>query len=73
MMKEFDFSKMPIADIINEILVDSTKKGASDIHFDPYEDFLLIRIRIDGILMDYAKVPNQYRDYLITRIKTIAK
>ena len=73
MMKTFDFAKMPIVDIINEILVDSAKKGASDIHFDPYEDHLLIRIRIDGVLMDYATVPEAYRDYLITRIKTISK
>ena len=73
MMKTFDFAKVPIVDIINEILVDSSKKGASDIHFDPYEDHLLIRIRIDGVLMDYATVPEAYRDYLVTRIKTIAK
>lgn len=73
MMKTFDFAKMPIVDIINEILVDSSKRRASDIHFDPYEDHLLIRIRIDGVLMDYATVPDTYRDYLITRIKTIAK
>ena len=73
MLKTFDFTKIPIVDIINEILVDSSKKGASDIHFDPYEEYLLIRIRIDGILIDYAKVPNDYRDYLITRIKTISR
>ncbi len=72
-MKTFDFAKVPIVDIINEILVDASKRGASDIHFDPYEDHLLIRIRIDGVLMDYASVPDAYRDYLITRIKTIAK
>ncbi len=73
MMRTFDFAKVPIADIINDILVDSSKRGASDIHFDPYEDHLLIRIRIDGLLMDYATVPEEYRDYLITRIKTISK
>ena len=73
MMKTFDFAKMPIVDIINEILVDSSKRGASDIHFDPYEDHLLIRVRIDGVLMDYASVPDAYRDYLVTRIKTISK
>ena len=73
MMRTFDFAKVPIVDIINDILVDSSKKGASDIHFDPYEDHLLIRIRIDGLLMDYATVPEEYRDYLITRIKTISK
>ena len=73
MMRTFEFAKVPIVDIINDILVDASKKGASDIHFDPYEDHLLIRIRIDGLLMDYASVPEEYRDYLITRIKTIAK
>ena len=73
MLRTFDFAKVPIVDIINDILVDSSKKGASDIHFDPYEDHLLIRIRIDGILIDYAKVPEAYRDYLVTRIKTISK
>ncbi len=73
MIRTFDFAKMPIVDVINEILVDSTKRNASDIHFDPYEEYLLIRIRIDGILMDYAKVPNEYRDYLTTRIKTISR
>lgn len=73
MIRTFDFAKMPIVDIINEILVDAKKRGASDIHFDPYEDHLLIRIRIDGILLDYAKVPEAYRDYLVTRVKTIAK
>lgn len=73
MMRTFDFAKVPIADIINDILVDSSKRGASDIHFDPYEDHLLIRIRIDGLLMDYATVPDAYRDYLTTRVKTIAK
>ena len=73
MLRTFDFAKVPIVDIINDILVDSSKKGASDIHFDPYEDHLLIRIRIDGVLIDYAKVPEAYRDYLVTRIKTISK
>ena len=73
MMRTFEFAKVPIVDIINDILVDASRKGASDIHFDPYEDHLLIRIRIDGLLMDYASVPEEYRDYLITRIKTIAK
>ena len=73
MIRTFDFAKVPIADIINDILVDSTKRGASDIHFDPYEDHLLIRIRIDGVLMDYATVPEDYRDYLTTRVKTISK
>ena len=73
MLKKFDFENTPIVDIVNDILADAAKRGASDIHFDPFEDYLLIRIRIDGDLYDYTKVPNNIRDYLLTRVKTIAK
>ncbi|MBR2840544.1 MAG: type II/IV secretion system protein [Bacilli bacterium] len=73
MIRTFDFQKVPIVDIVNDILVDATKRGASDIHFDPYTDHLLIRIRVDGVLYDYANVPLNMRDYLITRVKTIAR
>ena len=73
MIRTFDFQKMPIVDVVNEILVDASKRGASDIHFDPREGHMLIRIRVDGQLMDYAEVPNETKDYLITRIKTISK
>ena len=73
MIRTFDYVKVPIVDIVNEILVDASKRGASDIHFDPREKNMIIRIRIDGILMDYAEVPNNIRDYLTTRVKTIAK
>ena len=73
MIRTFDFHKTPIVDILNEILVDASKRRASDIHFDPHEDHLLIRIRVDGILYDYAKVPKNVKDYLITRVKTVAR
>lgn len=73
MLRTFDYQKTPIVDILNEILVDASKRGASDIHFDPQVDHLLIRIRIDGILHDYADVPKEIKDYLITRIKTISR
>ncbi len=73
MIRTFDYVKMPVVDIVNEILVDASKRGASDIHLDPREENMVIRIRIDGVLMDYAEVPNNMRDYLTTRIKTIAK
>lgn len=73
MLRQFNFQTTPIVDIVNDILVDSARRGASDIHFDPYVDHLLIRIRIDGVLVEYASVPNASRDYLITRIKTISK
>ena len=72
MLKKFDFDKMPIVEVVNEILVDASNKGASDIHFDPHENFMKIRIRIDGALSDYAEVPNSIKKNLVTRMKIIA-
>ena len=71
-MKEFDFEKTPIVDIANEILLDGVKRNASDIHFDPYRDHLAIRMRVDGVLYDYAIVPQEYKRNMISRIKMIA-
>lgn len=72
MLKTFDFEKMPIVEIVNEILVDSSKRGASDIHFDPQENFMKVRIRIDGELHDYCEVPNAVKKNLTTRVKIIS-
>ena len=72
MLKEFDYDKMPVVEVVNEILVDASKRGASDIHFDPHEEFMKIRIRIDGSLIDYSEVPNSIKKNLITRIKIIS-
>lgn len=72
MLRKFDYDKMPIVEIVNEILIDSSKRGASDIHFDPLEEYMKIRIRIDGALVDYAEVPNAVKKNLITRIKIIS-
>lgn len=72
MIRVFDYQKMPIVDIVNEILYDSAKRGASDIHFDPRDHFLKIRIRIDGALQDYTDVPEEFQKNLTTRVKIIA-
>ncbi len=72
MIKVFDFEKMPVVEIVNEILVDASKRGASDIHFDPLEEYMKVRIRIDGGLIDYASIPNSIKKNLITRIKIIS-
>lgn len=72
MLKTFDFEKMPIVEIVNEILVDASKRGASDIHFDPLEKYMKARIRVDGALQDYAEIPNAVKKNLTTRIKIIA-
>lgn len=72
MLKTFDFEKTPVVELVNEILVDSTKRGASDIHFDPQENFLKARIRIDGELIDYTEIPNTIAKNLVTRVKIIS-
>jgi len=72
MLREFDYENLPIVEIVNEIIIDAIKKGASDVHFDPYENKLKVRIRIDGELEDYAIVPNALKKSVTQRIKIIA-
>lgn len=72
MLKKIDFEKLPVVEVVNDILVDSAKRGASDIHFDPLEDHMKVRIRVDGDLIDYAEVPNDIKKNLVTRIKIIS-
>ena len=72
MFREFDYDNKPVVDIVNEIIEDSIKKGASDIHFDPDEKCINVRIRIDGELHDYCRVPDSVRKNLSTRIKIIS-
>lgn len=68
----FNYEETPITDIVNAVILDAIKKGASDIHFDPGEDGLKIRIRIDGTLFDYSLVPVYVQKNMTTRIKIIA-
>ncbi len=72
MFREFDYDNKPIVDIVNDMIIDAVKSGGSDIHFDPTENDLVVRIRIDGALLDYAKVPATVKKNLITRIKIIS-
>ncbi len=68
----FDYDNTPIVDIVNDMIVDAVKRGASDIHFDPYGEGIHIRIRIDGDLHDYTTVPLTMKKNMITRVKIIA-
>jgi len=67
-----DFNNTPVVDIVNNIIYTSAKAGASDIHFDHSDKYLKVRIRIDGILNDYADIPNEVKNNVITRIKIIS-
>lgn len=72
-MIEYDFVNTPIVDIVNRIIIYASQHKASDIHFDPREDCMMIRMRMDGRLKDHSKVPKMYEKNLTTRVKLISK
>src|SRR6201988_1593975 len=63
----------PIIKLVNLILTDAVKRGASDIHIEPYEKEIRVRLRIDGILQTVMNPPMRLRDAIISRIKIMAK
>ena len=71
-LKELDFVNTPVVDVVNGIINEAVTMGASDIHFDPTEDELRVRIRIDGILDDYAMIPSSVRQNVVTRVKILS-
>lgn len=71
-MVEYNLTKTPIVDIVNQIILYAAQHQASDIHFDPREDALMVRMRIDGDLQNHSLIPKAYERNLITRIKLVA-
>ncbi|MBA3512891.1 MAG: type IV-A pilus assembly ATPase PilB [Pyrinomonadaceae bacterium] len=63
----------PVVRLVNVLLVDALRRGASDIHIEPYEKELRIRFRIDGVLYDVMHPPLKLRDALISRVKIMSK
>lgn len=71
-MINYDVVNIPIVDLVNKIILAAVKGRASDIHYDPIEDGLKIRFRIDGDLKDHTLIPKELERNLITRIKLIS-
>lgn len=71
-MVEYDVVNVPIVDIVNQIILFASKNRASDIHMDPRENDLLVRMRIDGELKNHSIFPKIYERNIITRIKLIS-
>ena len=71
-MVEYDYKNDEIANIANNMIIYAVSKRASDIHFDPCEEGLKVRLRIDGVLQDHTIVPIQYQKNLTTRLKLIS-
>jgi type IV pilus assembly protein PilB len=71
-MVSFDFTKTPVTQIADYIIIAASKHNTSDIHFDPREDGMMVRFRIDGDCQDYTFVPKAYEKNLTTRLKLLA-
>lgn len=63
----------PVVRFVNKILLDAIKKGASDIHFEPYEKSYRVRLRIDGVLREVARPPVAMSPKLSARIKVMSR
>ncbi len=63
----------PIVKLVNMVLTDAVKRGASDIHIEPYEKEFRVRFRIDGVLQTIMNPPNKLRDAITSRIKIMSK
>ena len=63
----------PVVKFINKVLVDAIRKGASDVHFEPYETEYRVRLRIDGILKTIKRVPVKLHQRIAARLKVMAQ
>ena len=63
----------PVVKFVNKVLVDAIRKGASDIHFEPYEDDYRVRFRIDGLLKNVAKAPVKLNQRIAARLKVMSQ
>ncbi len=63
----------PIVKLVNLIMSDAVKRGASDIHLEPYEKEFRVRFRVDGLLMAVMTPPVKLKDAIVSRVKIMAK
>jgi type IV pilus assembly protein PilB len=68
-----DVEDAPVVRFVNKILLDAIKRGASDIHFEPYEKFFRIRTRLDGVLSEVAQPPVALAQKLCARLKVMSR
>ncbi len=66
-------SDAPLVRLVNSVIFQAAEDGASDIHFEPQEDSLVIRLRIDGVLHEVQRIPKRLSAGVTTRLKVLAK
>jgi type IV pilus assembly protein PilB len=72
MQLQAQVEEAPVVRLINGFLTDAVRRGASDIHIEPYEKELRVRYRIDGVLQEIMKPPMRMKAALISRVKILA-
>jgi general secretion pathway protein E len=65
--------RAPTIRLVNLVLFEAVQARASDVHLQPYEDALVVRMRIDGVLHDSLKLPKRLQEELISRIKVMGR
>src|SRR5690349_18941341 len=66
-------SDVPLVRLVNSIIFQAAEDGASDVHFEPQEDALVVRLRIDGVLHEVQRIPKRMMAGVVTRLKVLAK
>src|SRR5437899_10904975 len=66
-------SHVPLVGLVNSVLFQAAEDGASDVHFEPQEDALVVRFRIDGVLQEMQRIPKRLIPGVTTRLKVLAK
>jgi type IV pilus assembly protein PilB len=66
-------SDVPLVRLVNSIIFQAAEDGASDVHFEPQEDALCVRLRIDGVLHEVQRIPKRMMPGVTTRLKVLAK
>src|ERR671935_183881 len=66
-------SDAPLVRLVNSVIFQAAEDGASDVHFEPQEDALVVRFRIDGVLQEVQRIPKRLMASVITRLKVLAK
>ena len=66
-------SDAPLVRLVNSIILQAAEDGASDLHFDPQDDWLVVRFRVDGVLQEIQRIPKRLAPGVTTRLKVLAK
>ncbi len=70
---DLDVDDAPVVRFVNKMLMDAIKRGASDLHFEPYEKFYRVRFRVDGVLHEITKPPSALAGKISARIKVMSR